>query len=239
MRLDELRWQEVEEYLKRDDRVVLPIGSTEQHGTRGLIGTDTICPDAIATEAAHRAGVLCAPVAAYGMAEHHMAFPGTVSLRPSTYHAMMKDVLRSLHHHGLKKIFVLNGHGGNTAPMQCSLSEICNEISDLRVQLYCWWQLSEVAELIQELFGEKEGTHGTPSEVSVTMFVKSGVKFAENVPVGGLGEEGVFVNREMARKLSPTGLYGEADPNLASAEHGERLFECAVQAAVSRLGTWK
>jgi creatinine amidohydrolase len=238
MLLHESRWQEVEAYLKKEDRVLLPIGSVEQHGTRGLIGTDFICPEAILHEAARRTGLLCAPTVNFGMAEHHMAFPGTMSLRPSTYHLMMKDLLGSLHHHGLKKIFVLNGHGGNTAPMQGVLAEICNERLDLRVQFHSWWMLPEVWALIQEFFGEREGTHGTPGEVSITMHARPHVKFLDKVEIGGLEKENVFLNREEARRLSPTGLYGRSDPNLATAEKGRALLEKSVEACLARLEKW-
>lgn len=239
MLLEEMRWEEMEAYLKKDDRIVWPIGSTEQHGTRGLLGTDFIVPETIAREVAKRAGVVCAPTMPFGMAEHHMAFPGTVSLRPSVYHMVVKEILRSFHHHGFRRVMILNGHGGNIAPMQGVLSETCNEMLDLRVQFHSWWTVPETEALVKELFGAKEGSHGTPGEVSITMFARPHVKFPEKVKIGGLNKESVFINREMARKMSPTGLYGASDPNLATAEHGKRLFERAVAAFTKRLGEWE
>ena len=75
MLLKELDWQGVKDYLERDDRIILPIGSVEQHGPIGVFGTDHLIPEAIAAEAAERTNTIAAPVLCYGMAQHHMAFP--------------------------------------------------------------------------------------------------------------------------------------------------------------------
>jgi len=76
-------WAEVEAYLERSKTVVVPIGSNEQHGPTGLLGTDWLCPEIIAHEA-HKGGadILVAPTFNIGMAQHHLGFPGTISLRP-------------------------------------------------------------------------------------------------------------------------------------------------------------
>jgi len=75
-------WPEIEDYLTRSRGIVIPIGSTEQHGPTGLIGTDAICPEVIAKRASDEAGFLVGPTFNVGIAQHHLGFPGTMTLRP-------------------------------------------------------------------------------------------------------------------------------------------------------------
>ena len=89
-------WPEVEEYLKSSTGIILPIGSTEQHGPTGLIGTDAICAEAIAKGVGEETGAMIGPTIAVGMALHHLAFPGSMSLRPSTLIQVVLDSVTSL-----------------------------------------------------------------------------------------------------------------------------------------------
>ena len=95
----------------------MPLGSTEQHGPTGAIGTDALTAEAVALEVGRRTGVLVTPAQNFGMAEHHLGFAGTVSLQPSTLLAVLPDVVLhnvvlSLARHGFERIFVIKGHGG-------------------------------------------------------------------------------------------------------------------------------
>ncbi|TGY91143.1 creatininase family protein, partial [Marinicauda pacifica] len=84
MQLHQAAWPEVEAYLKRSKGIVIPIGSTEQHGPNGLLGTDAICPEVIEKEAGDEAGFLVGPTFNVGSAQHHLAVPGSITLRPTT-----------------------------------------------------------------------------------------------------------------------------------------------------------
>jgi len=117
MRLQLSTWQEVEQYLEKSKGIIVPIGSTEQHGPNGLIGTDAITAEKIAHEISDQQGVMVAPAINYGMAQHHLAFAGSVSLRPTTLIALVKDVVTSLVNHGFTHVFFVNGHGGNIASL--------------------------------------------------------------------------------------------------------------------------
>jgi len=173
MKLQHATWPEVEAYLQRSKGIVIPIGSTEQHGPTGLIGTDAICPEVIA-EGLSEQGILIGPTLSIGMAQHHLAFPGTITLKPSTLMAVIKDVITSLKGHGFRQFMFLNGHGGNIHTTETAFAEIWAEhsldrqASELSMKLVNWFQGPRVRALISELYGEADGWHATPSEIALT-----------------------------------------------------------------------
>src|SRR5881398_3170690 len=116
MRISEMNWMMVEEYLRRDDRPVLPLGCTEQHAYLSL-STDSILAERLAVEAAEPLGVAVFPVVAYGITPYFRAFPGTISLRVETYLSLLGDILNAMAEQGFRRILIVNGHGGN-APAQ-------------------------------------------------------------------------------------------------------------------------
>src|SRR3954451_8403491 len=112
MRISDMNWMMVEAYLQRDDRCVLPLGSTEQHAHLSL-STDSILAERLATEAAEPFGVPVFPVLAYGITPYFQAFPGTITVRVETYLSILRDILDALAGQGFKRILIVNGHGGN------------------------------------------------------------------------------------------------------------------------------
>jgi len=108
--LNELTWQDVEAYLKDEDIILIPVGSTEQHGPAGPLGLDTYVSIALAEDAAKKTGVLVTPPIWFGDSAHHLGFPGTISIKTNTLAEYVKDIIRSLVKHGFKKIVIINGH---------------------------------------------------------------------------------------------------------------------------------
>ena len=228
-------WQEVDDYLERSRGVIIPIGSTEQHGPLGLIGTDAICPEVIARGVAERIDALVAPTISIGMAQHHLAFSGSISVRPSTLIALVRDVVQSLARHGFERCYFLNGHGGNVATLNAAFSEIYADASfsrdggnrpGVRCKLSNWYMAPGVRKLTESLFGSSEGSHATPSEVSLTYFAyPNAVKTAPQSP--RIAPTGPILDADDYRRRFPDGRIG-ADSSLASVEAGEKLYETAV-----------
>ena len=105
-----MSWKDVEEYLKTNDIIIIPIGSTEEHGPGLPLGLDTYTAITLAEDAAVQTGTIITPPIWFGDSPHHMAFPGTVSIRTEILTEYLKDIIRSLAKHGFKKIIIINGH---------------------------------------------------------------------------------------------------------------------------------
>ena len=101
-------WHEVEEYLRHSRGIIIPVGSTEQHGPNGLIGTDHLDAEFVAKGVGDKIAAMVGPTLAYGMSQHHLGFAGSVTLRPSTMIAMVGDIVHSLVRHGFERFFFIN-----------------------------------------------------------------------------------------------------------------------------------
>lgn len=142
MRLDEVNWMDVENYLKGEDRLILILGACEQHGYLSLT-TDVKIPLALADAASQRTGVLVAPPLNFGVSPYFLNYPGTISLRLETFLKVVEDVVRSVYHQGFRRLLVMNGHGGND-PARGKLTELSNELPGLQLAWYSWWQSHSV-----------------------------------------------------------------------------------------------
>jgi creatinine amidohydrolase len=162
MRVNDCNWMMLEEYLKRDDRVVLPIGSTEQHGYLS-VGTDAILAERVSVEAAEPLGVPVMPVLPFGLAPYFAAFPGSMTVRVSTYLALIRDLLDSLARQGFRRIAIVNGHGGNS-PAVGVVREWIAEDRPHRVQVlfHTWYSGPRTAEAALRF--EPSITHGSWAE---------------------------------------------------------------------------
>jgi creatinine amidohydrolase len=238
-------WQEVEAYLARSNGIILPIGSTEQHGPNGLIGTDAICAEVIARGVGETADAMVGPTIGVGMAVHHMGFAGTMTVRPSTLIAIIHDYVLSLARHGFRRFFFINGHGGNIPTVQAAFYEIYAEFEgavgtrrndELRCRLANWWDGSVMGALSKEVFGADEGSHATASEVSVTQFA-----FPETIKHVALdpprAPSGRFHGPADYRRRFPDGRIG-SNPGRATPELGKRFHDTAITELAKTYGTF-
>jgi len=228
-------WPEIDTRVKATKTVVIPIGSNEQHGPTGLLGTDWLCPEIIA-HAAERTddSLVVAPTFNIGMAQHHLAFAGTISLRPSTFMAAITDWVSSLHRHGFERIYFLNGHGGNVATIEATFSELyaewsfVDEPAPFVLKLRNWWDLPGVNSLCNSIFPTGHGMHATPSEIAVTQAAyPDRIKTVHYSPQ--IAPSGPIRDAADYRARFPDGRIG-SDPAQASPEKGQRIIDAAVPA---------
>lgn len=149
MTIAAMNWSQVERYLETDDRCVLPLGSTEQHAGLSL-AVDSILSGRVATEAASPLGVPVFPAQPYGITPYFLAYPGSVSLRVSTYLALVRDVLDSLHGQGFRRILLVNGHGGN-APAGALAIEWMADHPGTAVKFHNWWNAPRTLAKVQAI----------------------------------------------------------------------------------------
>jgi len=149
MRVGSMNWMQVEDYLRRDDRAVLPVGCTEQHAYLSL-STDSLLAERVAVEAAEPLGVPVFPVVAYGFTPGFTAYPGTLTLRAGTLIAIVRDLLDGLADQGFRRVLVVNGHGGN-APAQAFVQEWLAARDGVRVRWHNWWNAPAAWRKVQEI----------------------------------------------------------------------------------------
>ena len=236
MQLQLMTWGEVERHLETTTGVIVPIGSTEQHGPNGLIGTDALTAEAIGEAAAHEAGAIVAPTISVGMAQHHMAFTGSMTLKPSTLILVIKEYVESLAHHGFDKIYFVNGHGGNIATIKAAFEEIESDQSkagggnskQVTCRLRNWFQGQTMAAFLKDRFGDKDGSHATISEVSMCQYLFPDAIKPVGAEMGPPSEHrGGWSDAEDYRRRFPDGRI-RSHPYLATPEDGKAVFELAV-----------
>jgi creatinine amidohydrolase len=206
VRLFDANWMQIEEYLRRDDRIVLPTGSTEQHGFLSL-GTDAILAERVALEAAEPLGVPVLPALPFGMAPYFAAYPGSMSLRITTYIEVLRDLLDGLAAQGFRRIAIVNGHGGN-APVSGFIREwICQPRPErVQVLFHSWYNAPQTVAAANQF--DRDQMHGSWVENFAWTRVAGAQPPSQPAPVvqpriGGLSPSGV-------RAAAPDGVLGGA-----------------------------
>lgn len=233
---------EVQAEAAADALLIIPVASLEQHGPHLATGTDIILGGNVALETARRlvaAGhrALVTPVVWTGLAEHHMAFGGTVTLDSATFQAILRHVVRSGVRHGFKRIFLMNGHGGNAEAIGTAATDFAVEFG-VRVGGGTYWHM--VPEVIAPLL-ETQPTlmHACEAETSMVMhLLPEGVRAERMAEAHGPtssrvpGQPAGLLMRRNFREITASGVVGDA--RTASAEKGRNLLE-AIAARCAEL----
>ena len=244
MQLQLKTWQFVEDYLKTKTGIIIPIGSTEQHGPTGLIGTDALTAEMIGRGVGEKVGALVAPTISVGMAQHHLDFPGSMTLAaddPDRGGARHGDVAGAARLHALllrQRPWRQHRHGDGGV-----LRDLCRALDGAHEQP----ALDQVraAQLVgraghpalqKELYPSGEGSHATASEVALTWY-----KYPETMqrkPMEPrIAPNGSFADAEDYRRAFPDGRIG-SDPNQATPEHGKRFYDTAVEDVARDYEKW-
>lgn len=243
--LEEMTWPEVEAALADGwTTVVVGVGAVEQHGPHLPLLVDAVRGDRLAVEVGRRLDrALVAPTIRVGCSEHHMAFPGTLSLRRSTLEAVCLDYCVSLARHGFRRIFLVPSHGGNFGPLREMLDDLNRAVApecevraytDLQGFLDLW--RAAVAEAAPGL-EDRVGGHADIAEASEVLVIRPDLvrrDRAEEGYMGGFSEELMDrIFRDGFRSVTPNGILG--DPRGMSGEIGRRCIERAAEAVVEAL----
>ena len=248
----ELEWarlkaSELRTRAQQDAIVLVPVAAMEQHGPHLPVMVDSLLCGEVALRTARRVAerrpIVVAPTVWSGLSEHHMPFGGTFTLDFPTFFALFRCLCRSLVTHGFRRIFLLNGHGGNRWALRVVVDELSGELGAAMATATYW---EPAAGLIAPILERQPGVqHACEAETSMVMALRpelvdaacfAEAKFTETVHV--VTQRGAHVWRSFAER-TPTGVIG--DPTVASAEKGERLLDAAAEAMAELLlddGCW-
>jgi len=190
----------------------------------------------VAREVGKRMELLVAPTINYGISPHHMGFKGSATLSPATFLNVVKDVALSFVHHGFRRIIFINGHGGNKSAIETAMQEMKMGGTPGQFVLAAWYEGLKETDLVQELFQGQDGSHATPSEVSVTQLLRPDVFENKTTVVKEVETPDYYwplTSGEM-RKVFPDGRMCSA-PWLATAEKGRLIMELAVESLMEKI----
>ncbi|MBS7647260.1 creatininase family protein [Candidatus Bathyarchaeota archaeon] len=235
--LHEMSWVEAKEYFSKNDIAILPVGSNEQHGPHGPLGTDNFIAKAIAEEVAKRTGVVCLQVIPFGVSHQHRQFWGTVFVSPETFKNYVKEVCLSLNYYGVRKIVIVNGHGGNLN----ALTDLARELREIGifVSVFQWWPAA--SKLLPDIFRSEERGHAGSEETSMNLalfphFVNMDNAVDEEVHRSFAEVEGLTLPLDTADQTR-LGVFGKS--TTASAEKGRKIFETVVNELIKHVNWLK
>jgi creatinine amidohydrolase len=225
-----MSWVEAKEYFAKNDIAILPVGSNEQHGPHNPLGTDHLIAKAIAEETAKRTAVVCLPVVPFGVSSHHKQLWGTIYISSKAFEKYVKETCLALKYYGVRKIVIVNGHGGNLPVLSDLARELREE--EVFVSLFQWWPA--VAKLLPDLFKSEERLHASAEETSVNLalhphLVDMTKAVDEDPRVHVVQAEGVTLPLDTV-DFSRTGIWGKS--TTATAEKGRKDLEAVISELV-------
>ena len=226
--LDRLTWSDIKEEIQNGrDLVVVPFGSTEQHGRHMPLGTDAVLGDEIGWGLAERLEAFLAPTVRFGCSEHHLAFSGTISIGAETFGRIVADVVASLSVHGFRRIVLLPTHGGNFKPMA---DAVANIEPAQGVRIYAFTDLLGLVGAATDssrslgVDAAKSGAHSGEWETSLMLALRPDQVKMDRAAVGFMGELSEVTSKvfDGIQNLDENGVLG--DPRPATAEAGEQYL---------------
>ncbi|HYZ24935.1 MAG TPA: creatininase family protein [Rhodopila sp.] len=239
-----LRADQLREQARLNAVVIVPVASLEQHGPHLPVEVDSVLGETVALRTAQKAlakgeKVLVLPVIWTGLSEHHMSFGGTVTLENAAFAAVIEGVVRSVLRHGFRRIVLLNAHGGNENALRTITDDLTPKLGVPIVQFTYWYAAAVPIAKILETQGGL--SHACEAETSMMLAVRPELVATDRIPlakanrtpdtddvVGG----GVYLWRSIGSR-SGSGVIG--NPEAASAEKGERLFDAISTALADKL----
>jgi creatinine amidohydrolase len=230
LELDRMTWPEVKaEQARGRDTVVIAFGATEQHGPHLPLATDALLGDHLARKVAERMDAFLAPTVRIGCSEHHLEFPGTLSIGAETFHGVVADLVRSLARGGFARVVLLPTHGGNFGPLAAALEQL-GPVEGIEIRaLTDLSALFKLAQLGAEEFGVslgQGGVHAGEWETSMLMAIHPDLVRLERGEAGYTGDPQAAIGAIFGagvHTVAANGVIG--DPADASAEHGSRYWE--------------
>mgnify|MGYP005626791967 FL=1 len=230
-----LRAPQLRTLATEDALVIIPAGSTEQHGPHLPVQVDALLATEVALGCASRfpapEKALVTPTIWCGLAEHHMEMGGTFTLDHQTYHSLLRCICSSVQRHGFRRICVINGHGGNIHALHVIASELKREL-EMRILVCTYWTLPEVAEAFAGILEKQQNVrHAGEAETSMMLHLKPELVDQDALPTADGPSElklmGPGAYRwQSFKELSTNGVIGF--PSAATAKKGERLLEAAA-----------
>lgn len=231
--LDRLTWPEIKDEISRGrDMVLVPFGSTEQHGRHLPVGTDAILSDEFGEALAERFNAFLAPTMRLGCSDHHLVFPGTISLGEETFRRVATDVVKSLSHYGFKKIVLIPTHGGNFKPLAEAVKAL---VPIPGVKVIAYTDLDNMIGAAFKQSGEmgipsgKSGAHAGEWETSLMLALRPELVKMDRAVEGFIGdlEEIMAKVFQGIQGLNENGILG--DPRPATAKAGKKYKEDIVE----------
>jgi creatinine amidohydrolase len=239
-----LRADQLREQARRDAIVIVPVAALEQHGPHLPVEVDSILGETVAARTAEKVlrkgePVLVLPVLWTGVSEHHMSFGGTVTLDNAAFAALIEGVVRSVARHGFRRTVLLNAHGGNENALRPITDDLTPKLGVPIVQFTYWYAAAVAIAKILETQGGLQ--HASEAETAMMMAVRPDLVAVDRIPlaksnttpdvsdvVGG----GVYRWRSIGSR-SGSGVIG--NPEAATADKGERLFDAISSALADKL----
>jgi creatinine amidohydrolase len=234
--LSKMTWRDAESALARARVALVPVGSTEQHGPHMTLDTDSAIAEAFARLLGDALGgdaILC-PTIRLGMSEHHLAFAGSLSLRAPTLLGLIEDVVESLAHHGLKRVLLVNGHGGNQDALRLAARQAARDTTN-EVAAVMWAALA--ADLIVERAATTFHSHACDIETSVALAIAPHVVLSDRIEAPSPPSSDALAEPRSRydvpvrfEQWTANGAIG--DPRRATRELGEEIVALSLERAL-------